>query len=108
MCRRRCLFLFLLLWLGVPTWTEEEEQADGQGQSAKETEGGAAEGNSSQSQGVEATDARTSDRTDLDQDGSDPESHSQSAGPGSSPPEGVASKKEDREIVRFIPELSPK
>lgn len=107
--------LIVLLCVGAPTWTQGEGQTSEEDQSAKKTEGvesGVPEGKSSQSQvnspQSQGTDSRTSENQDSDEEESAPESHSQSAGPGSSPPEGVASKKKDRDIVRFVPELSPK
>lgn len=107
--------MIVLLCVGAPTWTQGEGQASEEDQSANKTEeveGGVPEGKSSQPQvnspQSQGTDARTSENQDSDEEESAPESHSQSAGLGSSPPEGVASKKKDRDIVRFVPELSPK
>ena len=72
----------------------------GQGERQKEREEGG--GETSQVSDAARTSGNQSSEEDL------LGSHSQSASSGSSPKVGVPSKEKEREIVRFVPELSPR
>ena len=87
--------LLLLLCVSVPLWGQEERQA------------GAQEDDQTRQRDREEGGGETSQVSDPARNQSS-ESHSQSASPGSSPKVGTASQEKEREIVKFVPELSPR
>ena len=94
MWKGRCSLL-VLLCLSAHVW--------GQGERQKERE----EGGGETPQVSDA--ARTDGNQSSEEDKVDPVgSHSQSASSGSSPKVGMPSKEKEREIVKFVPELSPR
>ena len=95
MWKRRCSLLLLLLCVSVPLWGQEERQA------------GAQEDDQTRQRDREEGGGETSQVSDPARNQSS-ESHSQSASPGSSPKVGTASQEKEREIVKFVPELSPR
>ena len=90
MWKGRCSLL-VLLCLSAHVWGQGERE----------------EGGGETSQVSDA--ARTDGNQSLEEDKVDPVgSPSQSASSGSSPKVGMPSKEKEREIVKFVPELSPR
>ena len=97
MWKGRCSLLLLLLCVSVPLWGQEERQA------------GAQEDDQSRQRNREEGGGETSQVSDPARNQSSEQgSHSQSASPGSSPKVGTPSQEKEREIVKFVPELSPR
>lgn len=97
MWKGRCSLLLLLVCVSVPVWGQEERQTgaqeDDQSRQRDREEGG--------DETSQVSDAARTSRNQSSEQGS----HSQSASPGSSPKVG---KEKEREIVKFVPELSPR